>query len=102
MMGRDNWWSQGQQRSALQQHRTALAQEIATTALEGSVNVRVEKQAVGAFDGHAGAARVADAEPAEMSADRDQRHEFGVGRIHHAADVNPTIILERIRQEPTG
>jgi hypothetical protein len=37
-----------------------------------------------------------------MSADRHQRHDFGVGRIHYAADVNPTIVLERILPEPTG
>jgi hypothetical protein len=36
-----------------------------------------------------------------MSADRHQQSEFGVGRIHHAADVNPTMVLERIWQEPT-
>ncbi len=99
--GRDNWWSQTQ-RPALQQHRTTLPQETATTAYRGSVNGRDEKQAAGTFHGHAGTAHVADVEPAEMSADRDQRREFGVGQIHHAADVNPTIVMVRIRQEPTG
>jgi RND superfamily putative drug exporter len=100
VMGRGNWWWPGQ-RSALQQHRTALPQEIATPAHQGSVNGRDEKQAVGTFNDHAGAARVAEAGPAEMSADRHQQSEFGVGRIHHAADVNPTMVLERIWQEPT-
>src|SRR5260370_29733182 len=97
--GRDTCCWQAQ-RPALQQTRTTLPQETATTAYRGSVNGRDEKQAAGTFHGHAGTAHVADVEPAEMSADRDQRREFGVGQIHHAADVTPTILMVRMRQEP--
>ena len=59
VMGRGNWWWPGQ-RHALQQHRAAPPQKIAPTMPVAIVNVRDEKQAIGAADNHAGAARVAD------------------------------------------
>jgi RND superfamily putative drug exporter len=122
VMGRGNWWWPGQ-RSALQPHRTALPRKIAAVADVSSVSVRDEKQAVGAFDDHADAALMADAGAAERwpgqryvshepptipqkivttARDRHQQYEAGAGRIHHAADVQQTVVLERIWLEPTG
>ena len=112
VMGRGNWWWPGQ-REALQQHRTALPQKIATTAPVGSVDVRDEKQAVGAFDDHAGAACVTDVGSAEALAGRHQRYQSASAGFTmpprraespqryesasglHAADVKQTVVLER-------
>ncbi len=78
VMGRGNWWWPGQR---------------ATMVYEGSVSIRDirdEKQAVGTFDDHASAARLADIEAASHL----KQHESGPGRIHHAADVTPTVVVE--------
>ena len=32
---------------------------------------------------------------------RRRRYESGAGRIHYAADVKQTVVLEQIRQEPS-
>ena len=101
VMGRGNWWWPGQ-RYARQQYRTALPQEITATVHQGSATVRDEKQAVGAFGRHAGAARVPVVGPAGMRPGRHERYAFGSGRIHHAADIAQTVVLERVWQEPTG
>jgi hypothetical protein len=69
-------------------------QKIATTVHEGGVSIRDEKQAVGALDDHASAARLADIEAAKTLASHLQQHESGPGRIHHAADVTPTVVVE--------
>jgi RND superfamily putative drug exporter len=90
VMGRGNWWWPGslpQARAAL----PALPQEIAAMADEGGVSVRDES----ASDGHAYRTCGADPGAVEMLADR----EFGAGRIHYAADVKQTIVLERPWQE---
>jgi hypothetical protein len=80
------------------QEPPTIPQEILTTAREGSAGVRDQKQAVDAFDDHAGAARMADA----AAAGRRQRSEFGAGRIHYAADVQRTVVLELPWRQPTG
>jgi uncharacterized membrane protein YdfJ with MMPL/SSD domain len=110
VMGRGNWWWPGQQK-------------IAAMPDVGSVSVRDEKQAVGAFD-HAGATPMVDvgaAErwPAQRYVSREPPtipqkilttvhegsaggRESGAGRIHHAADVEQTIVLELPWRQPTG
>jgi uncharacterized membrane protein YdfJ with MMPL/SSD domain len=124
VMGRGNWWwpRYSRQRTALPQKlvttvpaqrvvTTELPQQAATTAHEGSVDVREEEQAVG----HAFCTCGADLGPVlASSAQRDAAdvtqtvvlerprqktaaamHEAGPGRIHHASDVKQTIVLER-------
>jgi RND superfamily putative drug exporter len=101
--------------AALPRHRAALPQHggplpwIATTVGEGSVSGRDKKQAVGVFDDHAGVPRLADVEArradvgaAETLARGHQRYEFGAGRIHDAADVQQTVVLERTWWQLTG
>jgi predicted RND superfamily exporter protein len=106
VMGRGNWWWPGQRNALPQhntrfpQHRTALLQKIATTPV-GSLSVRDKAQAAGASADHAGAANVTDTGAAEAPAGRGQRHESGVGRIHYAADVEQTVVMEQIRQKPS-
>jgi hypothetical protein len=80
------------------QEPPTIPQKTLTTVREGSAGVRDQKQAVGAFDDHAGAARVADA----AAAGRQQRSEFGAGRIHYAADVQQTVVLELPWRQPAG
>jgi MMPL family len=63
VMGRGNWWWP---RYSRQQHSTALPQKIAAMADVGSVSVRDEKQAVGAFDEHLGATLTVDLGAAEQ------------------------------------
>ncbi|HEV2254900.1 MAG TPA: MMPL family transporter [Streptosporangiaceae bacterium] len=75
--------------------RERPGQELATTMREGGVSIRDEKQAVGAFDHHSKAARWADIEAAKMLASHLQQHESGPGRIHHAADLTQTVVVER-------
>src|SRR6516164_7521485 len=107
VMGRGNWWWPGQRNAVPQhntpfpQHRTALLQKIATTPV-GSLSVRDKAQAAGASADHAGTANVTDTGAAEALAGRGQRHESGVGRIHYAADVEQTVVMEQIRQEPSA
>jgi len=157
VMGRGNWWWPGP-RNALPQHRTALPQKTEAVADVDSDSIRDEKQAVAAFDDHAGATLTADVGEAERwpaqryvsrepptlpqkivttvhqggagvrdqkqavgalddkagatcTADigaagtlpgRQQLSTFGAGRIHHAADVEQTIVLELPRQQLTG
>jgi MMPL family len=74
---------------------TVPLQKIAATVLEASVSLRDEKQAVGAFDGHAFCICGADLGPVPMLADRHHRHESGAGWIHYNADVTQTVVLER-------
>jgi RND superfamily putative drug exporter len=106
VMGRGNWWWPGQRNALPQhntpfpQHRTALPQKIATTPL-GSLSGRDKAQAAGASADHAGTANVTDTGAAEALAGRGRRHESGAGRIHYAADVKQTVVLEHIRQEPS-
>jgi hypothetical protein len=115
--GRANWWAP-EQMAALSRRRAAFAQEIAVTAQERGVAVRVEQHAAGAPDGHADAARLTDAEtvvmavmdqaswrpggqPAALQQDSAALpREPGVGRIHYAADIKQTVIVERIWREP--
>ena len=94
VMGRGNWWWP---RYPRQQDRTALAREMATMVSEGSVSVSVrdEKQAVGAFDGHAYCTCGADLGVVEMLAGRQRPGESGAGRNHDSADVTRTVVLER-------
>jgi uncharacterized membrane protein YdfJ with MMPL/SSD domain len=104
VMGRGNWWWPGRRyalryalrrrRQALQQIRAALPQKIAATVYEGSVSARDDKQAVDVFDDHALCTYEADLGTAETPADRHQQHESGAGRIHDAADVKQTVVLE--------
>jgi uncharacterized membrane protein YdfJ with MMPL/SSD domain len=72
VMGRGNWWWPGrrhvlrQRRQAIRQIRAALPPIIAATVHEGGVG----------------------------AAERHQQHEPGAGRIHDAADVKQTVVLE--------
>jgi hypothetical protein len=93
-----NWWQE--QRDTLPRHRTALPRKIAATPL-GSLSGRDKARAAGASADHAGTANVTDTGAAEALAGRGRRHESGVGRIHYAADVKQTVVLEQIRQEPS-
>ena len=83
----------------------------------GSVSVRDEKQAVRVSDEHAGAALMVDlgaAErwPAQRHVSQEPPtlpqkilttvHEGSAGRIHHAADVEQTIVLELPWRQPAG
>jgi RND superfamily putative drug exporter len=101
VMGRGNWWWPGrryalqQRRQAIRQIRAALPQKMASTVYEGGVSVRDDKQPVGAFDHHVDAACVTDTGAAGRLAGRQQQHGSGAGRIHHAADVKQTVVLER-------
>jgi uncharacterized membrane protein YdfJ with MMPL/SSD domain len=81
--------------AALPLSRATFALEIAARVHEGSVSVREEKQAVGASGDHAHAVRTTDVGAAEAPAGRPQRDESGAGRIHHAADVRQTVVMER-------
>jgi len=54
-------------------------------------------QTVGTFDDHAGAASGFNTVAAEILAGNHQWYERGAGRIHDAADVKHTVILERPR-----
>jgi len=74
---------------------TMPIQKIAATVLEGSVSVRDQKQAVGASDGHAYCTCGADLRAVEMLADGHHPDEPSAGRIHEAADVKQTVVLER-------
>jgi len=78
VMGRGNWWWP---RYPRKQHSTVHPQTIAAMAGVSSVTVRGEKPAVG----HAFCTCGADLGAVEGLADR----------IHEAAGVNPTIVLER-------
>jgi uncharacterized membrane protein YdfJ with MMPL/SSD domain len=101
VMGRGNWWWP---RYPRQQHRTALPREMATMVSEGgvSVSVRDEKQAVGAFDGHAYCTCGADLGVVEMLVARQQPGESDAGRIHETADLKQTIVLERPGWRPAA
>jgi hypothetical protein len=110
--GRGDWWAP-EQLAALARRRAAFAQEIITTAQERGVRLRDEQHAVSAHAAaDAGAAVVTVMDQAswrrpgrpaagQPGSDAPTR-EYSVGRIHYAADVKQTIIMERIRQEPAG
>jgi uncharacterized membrane protein YdfJ with MMPL/SSD domain len=121
VMGRGNWWwperrrSLPRPRTALPEPRTALPEP--RTALPEPRTALPEPRAALP---RAGAGRVTDL-GAAVVAMMDQaswwwpeqpaahqhgsaapRHESTAGRIHYAADVMQTIIVERARQEPTA
>ena len=75
--------------------RAAFAREIAARVPISSVSVREEKQAIGGFDDHAGVVRGANVVAAEMLADHHDRYDRATGRIHDAADVKQTVVMER-------
>ena len=75
--------------------RAAFAREIAARVPISSVSVREEKQAIGGFDDHAGVVRGANVVAAQMLADHHDRYDRATGRIHDAADVKQTVVMER-------
>jgi len=114
VMGRGNWWWP---RYSRRPGGTAHPRQIAAMVEVGSVSVRDEKQAVGVSDDHAGAALMVDlgaAErwPAQRHVSQEPPtlpqkilstvHEGSAGRIHHAADVEQTIVLELPWRQPAG
>lgn len=124
----DGWWPW--ERSAVQQDRAAFAPEIVPTAQERVVSVRDGQRPAGVPGDHASTVRVAGvgaavvavmeqanwwlpaqraaAQPAAAQpAAREQQgaglpDESSIGRIHDAADVLPTVIMERIWRKPTS
>ena len=74
---------------------TVPLQKLAATVLNGSVGLRDQQQAAGALDGHAYCTCGADLGEFEMLAGQQQPGEFGAGRIHYAADVKQTAVLQR-------
>jgi RND superfamily putative drug exporter len=78
--------------------RTEIMQTVGTFDGHAAATSRTEiMQTVGTFDDHAGAASGFNTVAAEILAGNHQWYERGAGRIHDAADVKHTVILERPR-----
>jgi hypothetical protein len=71
--------------------RAAFARELAAIADENSVSRHDEQRAGGASGDHAHTVPGAASTPA----DGPEQDQSGTGRIHHAADVKQTVVLER-------